>query len=171
MPFSHLRRLGATVAVIGSLMVAPGVDAGPRAPLDTNASATEQAVRIMAPAPAALGGRSLLVSDSAWLGMYLYGGGIDAVQGFEHTLALASCRRRVVTSCRNFDGYVPIPLLEELRNQPDDFSTLCERSAKPVIGDHRKPTWGRCSGRRLVRLAGASGGRDRGGDFEGVVFA
>jgi transposase len=47
----------------------------------------------------------------------------------------------------------------------------CERSAKPVIGDHRKPTWGRCSGRRLVRLAGASGGRDRGGDFEGVVFA
>lgn len=112
------------MAVIGSLMVAPGVDAGPPEPLDTGASATEQAIRIMAPAPAPSSGRSLLVSDSAWLGMYLYGGGIDAVQGFEHTLALASCRRRVVTSCRNFDGYVPIPLLDELENHPDGFTTL-----------------------------------------------
>jgi hypothetical protein len=47
----------------------------------------------------------------------------------------------------------------------------CERSGKPVIGDHRKPTWSRCSGRRVVTLAGSSGAGVGGGDLEAVVFA
>jgi len=48
---------------------------------------------------------------------------------------------------------------------------ICERSGKPVIGDHRKPTWGRCSGRRLVRLVGAFVAGVGGRDFEAVVLA
>jgi hypothetical protein len=47
----------------------------------------------------------------------------------------------------------------------------CERSGKPVIDDHRKPTLGRCSGRRLVRLARSLFGGVGGGDLEAVVFA
>lgn len=119
-----MRRVGATVAVIATLMVGAGVRAEVPATLNTAGSATEPAVRIGPPPPPPVGGRSLLISDSAWLGMYLYGGGIDAVQGFEHSLALASCRRRVVRSCENFNGYVPISLLEELRSQSVGYSTL-----------------------------------------------
>ena len=47
----------------------------------------------------------------------------------------------------------------------------CGRSGKPAIGDHRKPTWGRCSGRGLVTLAGASVAGVGGRDFEAVVLA
>jgi hypothetical protein len=67
--------------------------------------------------------RALLVSDSAWLGIKLYGSR-DAVQGFDHTLALASCRRRVSTSCTNYNGFVPITMREELDNHPTDYTTL-----------------------------------------------
>lgn len=67
--------------------------------------------------------RALLVSDSAWLGIKTYGA-VDSVQGFEHMLDLASCRRRVVTSCRNYNGHVPIPLAEEVAWRKGSFNTL-----------------------------------------------
>lgn len=67
--------------------------------------------------------RALLISDSAWLGIHFYGT-VDAVQGFPHTLALASCRRRVVPSCTNYDGFVPATLLDVVRAQGDTYSTL-----------------------------------------------
>jgi hypothetical protein len=65
----------------------------------------------------------LLISDSAWLGIKTYGA-IDAVQGEEHMLDLASCRRRVSPSCRNYDGHVPITLYEELEWRGRSFHTL-----------------------------------------------
>ena len=49
---------------------------------------------------------------------------MDSVQGFDHTLALASCRRRMSTSCTNYNGFVPITLYEELDNHPDGYATL-----------------------------------------------
>ncbi|MGA1052506.1 MAG: hypothetical protein ACO3WU_09445 [Ilumatobacteraceae bacterium] len=67
--------------------------------------------------------RALLISDSAWLGIHFYGT-LDAIQGFHHTLALASCRRRVVTSCRNYDGSVPPTLLETLNDLGPGHDTL-----------------------------------------------
>lgn len=67
--------------------------------------------------------RAVVVSDSAWLGIHFYGT-VDAVQGFDHVLALASCRRRVAPSCTNYDGFVPITLLEVLREEGDIYSTL-----------------------------------------------
>lgn len=67
--------------------------------------------------------RAVLISDSAWLGIYFYGS-VDAVRGFDHTLALASCRRRVVRSCTNYDGFVPDPLITTLRDLGDAYSTL-----------------------------------------------
>jgi hypothetical protein len=67
--------------------------------------------------------RALLISDSAWLGIKTYGAA-DSVQGFEHMLDLASCRRRVVASCRNYDGHVPIPLFDEVAWRRGTYSTL-----------------------------------------------
>lgn len=67
--------------------------------------------------------RALLVSDSAWLGLKTYGA-VDSVQGFEHTLDLASCRRRVVPSCRNYDGHVPITLADEVVLRSGAYDTL-----------------------------------------------
>lgn len=67
--------------------------------------------------------RALLISDSAWLGIHFYGT-VDAVRGFPHTLALASCRRRVVRSCTNYDGFVPATLLDVVRTEADSYSTL-----------------------------------------------
>lgn len=67
--------------------------------------------------------RALLISDSAWLGIKTYGAA-DSVQGFEHMLDLASCRRRVVTSCRNYDGHVPIPLFDEVAWRRGSYNTL-----------------------------------------------
>lgn len=67
--------------------------------------------------------RALLISDSAWLGIHFYGT-VDAVQGFDHTLALASCRRRVVRSCTNYDGFVPATLLDVVVAEGDRYSTL-----------------------------------------------
>ena len=67
--------------------------------------------------------RALLISDSAWLGIKTYGA-VDSVQGFEHMLDLASCRRRVVTSCRNYDGHVPMTLLDEVAWRRGSHTTL-----------------------------------------------
>lgn len=67
--------------------------------------------------------RALLISDSAWLGIHFYGT-VDAIQGFPHTLALASCRRRVVTSCRNYDGSVPPTMLDALNTYGRGHDTL-----------------------------------------------
>ena len=67
--------------------------------------------------------RALLISDSAWLGIKTYGAA-DSVMGFEHMLDLASCRRRVVTSCRNYDGHVPIPLFDEVAWRGGSYNTL-----------------------------------------------
>ena len=77
----------------------------------------EQAVRATPP------DRALVVSDSAWLAIHSYGT-MDAVQGFDHTLALASCRRRVAASCRNYDGFVPATVLEVLVADAGRHSTL-----------------------------------------------
>ena len=65
----------------------------------------------------------LLVSDSAWLGIKTYGAK-DAFRGVDHVMDLASCRRRVTTSCRNYDGHVPITLHEELAVHGARFHTL-----------------------------------------------
>lgn len=67
--------------------------------------------------------RALLVSDSAWLGLKTYGA-VDSVQGFEHMLDLASCRRRVTRSCTNYDGHVPIPLIDEVAWRRSAYDTL-----------------------------------------------
>lgn len=83
----------------------------------STATVSERAVRLSDQS------RALLVSDSAWLGIKTYGA-IDAVRGFEHTLDLASCRRRVSPSCRNYDGHVPIPLYEEVEWRNGTFDTL-----------------------------------------------
>ena len=65
----------------------------------------------------------LLVSDSAWLGIKTYGAK-DALRGVDHVMDLASCRRRVTGSCRNYDGHVPITLLNELGAHGTHFHTL-----------------------------------------------
>ena len=67
--------------------------------------------------------RALLVSDSAWLGINTYGAA-DSVQGFAHQLDLASCRRRVSTSCVNYDGFVPMTLVEEVAWRHGTYDTL-----------------------------------------------
>jgi len=124
MCFADVRRLGVGAAVFAGLLIASAVAAAGPTTDSRGASASEVAVRLTPPPEPGVGAPALLISDSAWLGLYLYGGGLDAVQGFEHTFALASCRRRVTTSCTNFDGYVPITLFEELENYPDGFGTL-----------------------------------------------
>ena len=100
-----------TAAVVASAAVVSA------AGLDGGASVSRPAVRVDPP------DRVLAVSDSAWLGIKTYGA-IDAVQGFDNTMDLASCRRRVSPSCRNYDGHVPITLLDELGLRGDDYSTL-----------------------------------------------
>ena len=124
MRFVDVRRLSVSAFMCAGLFVASATAAARPAIAPRGASASEVAVRLTPPPQPGVGAPVLLISDSAWLGMYLYGGGLDAVQGFEHTFALASCRRRVLPSCRNFDGYVPITLVEELENHPDGFGTL-----------------------------------------------
>ncbi len=101
-------------------------------PIGHGVTASEPAVRwpepvsppsTTEPPPPAYTGRSLLISDSAWLGMQYYAG-VDQVQGFEHILSLASCRRRVATSCENYNGFVPITLYENLEQRADSYETL-----------------------------------------------
>jgi hypothetical protein len=83
------------------------------------ATADAPAARLDTPAP------TLLTSDSAWLAVKTYGA-IDAVQGFEHELALASCRRRVATSCRNYDGSVPETSYEVVARHGSEFEVLVQ---------------------------------------------
>jgi hypothetical protein len=104
------------VVIVAAAVVAGAVTVGAAASRPT-ATVDVQAVRVAPPQPA------LLVSDSAWLGIKTYGA-IDAMQGFHHVLDLASCRRRVTGSCRNYDGHVPITLLQELDAHGDSFHTL-----------------------------------------------
>ena len=104
--------VAATLFIVGSL-VGMIVVAAP----DTVATVGSQATREAPPH------RVLLVSDSAWLGIKTYGA-IDAVQGFEHMFDLGSCRRRVVNSCRNYDGHVPITMYEEIAWRAGTFDTL-----------------------------------------------
>ena len=107
---SRLTAILAAVAAAGSMTVVAATTVG-------TARVERPAERVDAP------DRALLVSDSAWLGIHFYGT-VDAVQGFDHTLALASCRRRVVDSCRNYDGFVPVTLLDVVRAEGDAYSTL-----------------------------------------------
>lgn len=86
-------------------------------PGETPATVERVAVRVAPPRP------MVLISDSAWLGIKTYGA-VDAVRGVDHMLDLASCRRRVAPSCRNYDGHVPITLLEELAWRRGSFHTL-----------------------------------------------
>ncbi|MEO6570874.1 MAG: hypothetical protein ABIO83_04945 [Ilumatobacteraceae bacterium] len=97
--------------VIGSVaLAATGADPGV-------ATVGRTAERLDPPRPV------LIVSDSAWLGIKTYGA-IDAVRGFDHVLDLASCRRRVTPSCRNYDGHVPITLEAEVLAHGTSFHTL-----------------------------------------------
>ena len=119
-------RFGFTIAVLIGTLVADPVTAQTPSPVAAPATAFALAVRSpnsTPPVDPAPPGRALLVSDSAWLSFKLYGA-MDSVQGFDHTLALASCRRRVSTSCTNYNGFVPITLYEELDNHPDGYATL-----------------------------------------------
>ncbi len=87
------------------------------AAIDPGAVVERTATRLDPPEPA------ILISDSAWLGIKTYGA-IDAVQGVDHMLDLASCRRRVSSSCINYDGHVPITLYEEVAWRGAGYHTL-----------------------------------------------
>lgn len=112
-----VRRVGWMIAAMGVVAVTVATTAVVGAVGDSAATVSEPAVRLESH------DRALLVSDSAWLGIKTYGAA-DSVQGFEHMLDLASCRRRVSTSCRNYDGHVPIPLYEEVEWREGVYSTL-----------------------------------------------
>ena len=119
-------RIGLAVALLVGLLSATPVTA--RTPANVLAPATASAPALRSPnttppVDRTPPGRALLISDSAWLGFKLYGA-TDSVQGFDHTLALASCRRRVSSSCTNYDGFIPITLYEEVDNHPDGYATL-----------------------------------------------
>lgn len=115
MPSRRARRVFVAAALLGGTLtgVAQAWDVTRPAHVERGAE------RLDMPAPA------LLTSDSAWLAISAYGT-MDAVQGFDHLLALASCRRRVVTSCRNYDGSVPLTALEVVAQKGDDFEVLIQ---------------------------------------------
>ena len=52
-----------------------------------------------------------------WLSFKLYGA-MDSVQGFDHTLALASCRRRMSTSCHELQRLRPDHAVRGARQPP-----------------------------------------------------
>lgn len=83
------------------------------------ATSAAPASRLTLPTP------TLLTSDSAWLAISAYGT-MDAVQGFDHHLALASCRRRVVTSCRNYDQSIPETSYDVVARYGDEFDALIQ---------------------------------------------
>lgn len=89
------------------------------ASIDAPATVTVPAERLEPP------GATLLTSDSAWLGVKTYGA-VDAVQGFDQQLVLASCRRRYSTSCRNYDGSVPLTSYAEVARRGDAYDTLIQ---------------------------------------------
>lgn len=111
----HPRRVGALL--VGAVAVLAVANAAALERVDEAATISVQAHRMAPPTVA------LLVSDSAWLGLKNYAA-IDAVQGFDHTLDLGSCRRRVSTSCRNYDDHVPITMYEEIALRGRTTSTL-----------------------------------------------
>lgn len=118
--------LSLAVVVAGALTATTWADAATQQAFDAAASAQERAVRTATttvPTEPGDAGRALLISDSAWLSFKLYGA-IDSVQGFEHSFALASCRRRVTASCTHSNGFAPITLMDELEDHPDGFTTL-----------------------------------------------
>jgi hypothetical protein len=108
-----VRRFGWVIGVA----VVVGAAGVATAAVDTAATVSERAERVEQH------DRALLISDSAWLGIKTYGA-VDSVQGFDHMLDLASCRRRVATSCRNYDGHVPIPLYDEVAWRRSAYNTL-----------------------------------------------
>lgn len=110
-PLRVVAALTFAAALAGAVVTA----AGPSGPAAVDAPAD----RLTQP------GRALVTSDSAWLAIKSYGT-IDAVQGFHHDLALASCRRRVATSCRNYDGSVPTTSYEEVVNHGSGYDTLVQ---------------------------------------------
>jgi hypothetical protein len=103
--------------VVGAIVVLLAATSAALERVDEAATISAQAERLSPP------GVALLVSDSAWLGLKNYAA-IDAVQGFDHTLDLGSCRRRVATSCRNYDDHVPITMYEEIVLRGRTTSTL-----------------------------------------------
>ncbi len=118
--------LSLLVAACGALVASGWVGAASGAPIDRPVTVASPAVRLRVPTSPptpTIPDTALLISDSAWLGMQFYAG-VDQVQGFEHTLSLASCRRRVATSCTNYDGYVPITVYEEVEAAAPGFATL-----------------------------------------------
>lgn len=110
-PLRVVAALTFAAALAGAVVTA----AGPSGPAAVDAPAD----RLTQP------GRALVTSDSAWLAIKSYGT-IDVVQGFPHDLALASCRRRVVTSCRNYDGSVPTTAYEEVVGHGPGYATLVQ---------------------------------------------
>lgn len=114
MPARHLRRFGVALVLLGSV-------AGVAHAWDTVHPATvaAPAARLTMPGPA------LLTSDSAWLAISAYGT-MDAVQGFDHWLALASCRRRVTTSCQNYDDSVPETSYQVVARYGSEFEVLIQ---------------------------------------------
>jgi hypothetical protein len=105
------------VALSAALAATTWANAATEAPIDARATVEAPAVRLQ------FTGRALLISDSAWLGMQFYTG-VDQVQGFDHLLSLASCRRRVATSCTNYNGFVPITLYQEVDDRGSGYTTL-----------------------------------------------
>lgn len=107
-----------TIALAAAVVAAASVVGSvASASIERGATVAQTAERVEPDKPA------LLVSDSAWLGIKTYGA-IDAVQGAHVEMDLGSCRRRVSRSCTNFDGHVPITLLEEVDWRGDAFGTL-----------------------------------------------
>ncbi|MGB3733585.1 MAG: hypothetical protein WA964_01415 [Ilumatobacter sp.] len=115
--------LSLLVVAAGALTTATLADAATAPPFDEAATVQEQAVRRPVPTLPSSSDRALLVSDSAWLGMANYTG-VDQVQGFEQTLSLKSCRRRVATSCENYNDYVPETLYDEVDERGAGYETL-----------------------------------------------
>lgn len=111
----RIRRLAVLAVVGAAVMAAASARAIDR--VDEAATVSVQAVRLSPP------GVALLVSDSAWLAIKNYAA-VDAVQGFNHTLDLGSCRRRVSPSCVNYDGHIPITLYEEVAVRGRTTNTL-----------------------------------------------
>lgn len=109
-------RIVVVVAVM-TMVAAGGAVLGFAGRLDSAAEVGRTAARDAPPT------RALLVSDSAWLGVKTYGA-TDGVRGFDHMLDLASCRRRVSRSCTNYDGHVPVTLLDELEWRGNSYNTL-----------------------------------------------
>jgi len=112
-----VRRVGAVAVVVVAAIFAVVATASAFGLVGDPAVVTQQADRL------GRQGRAVLISDSAWLGIKTYGA-VDSIQGFEHQLDLASCRRRVAMSCVNYDGFVPMSLLDVVDWGGGTYDTL-----------------------------------------------